>query len=606
MISQIYRHVFEPADVIKPSASAASFGIAKDSAFFVDNYIPPEVSLDTSILTTNKAIYNEAIKVLYDEKIIRGTVVDFNNLLQNTDFKNNVRHIDVADCVSEQLPSLRGMIKTLDLLPRVRSVFVLSDCLGCTGFNSPAAPHISAQEFFVGFGRLIPVEVGRYQLPDEFRNVQIVNRKLVEMWPSVESTPDDYDPLQEYAQLIDQYGIHEDMIAWVLQTSFRCWVGLHNQLLVHASSGRLLELQDKLNQGSSSPGRNDLTLFKWYATSTRPHEFSALDIIADALSASPHSSAPKWAPLRNCMEGDDVESLAWVTEYLSVNIAGFRRLYGDHIVRPSHWAEADGGLQTVEWKAEWQQRTLEGDINRHYIQQPVRKDKLFDCRIAQIWARQALGDTQLMGSRLETEPSPLEVKQLAYLYLARQQDLRQEFRGMRFDEQNLDKWALGLLRRYISASGLIHEEHLEWASLEDLRGCLRLTLAARRESEVREEDIRQIKTPPPEGLSEDLYLPLAWRFGPQLVHFFEIIFRAGGMDKFLAKARQEAAMTGAGEDVEDQENDGEDGGEEDVQDDQNDDDDDGNDADNDDGDNKDDSEYGAGDQGTVDGAAGDV
>ena len=89
---RIYGYVFGTSQVLKPGSSNTALGMRKDpTAHIAHCFAPPapDTSLDISILLSNKAIFNEALPVLYGENVIRGTTDDFDKLLQHADFAEN-------------------------------------------------------------------------------------------------------------------------------------------------------------------------------------------------------------------------------------------------------------------------------------------------------------------------------------------------------------------------------------------------------------------------------------------------------------------------------------------------------------------------------------
>jgi hypothetical protein len=149
----------------------------------------PETRLETSVLISNKLIFTEALPVLYDEKIIRGTTNDFEELLQRPDFVERARHIEVADCIGHyQSTNFHSVLRRLQVLPQVRSFFILSDCLGLVN-RKIAGPdkYLTVPQLcdIAHLGEVTCIDIGTYQVHGLFAKFRIVNRRLKEMWPGV-------------------------------------------------------------------------------------------------------------------------------------------------------------------------------------------------------------------------------------------------------------------------------------------------------------------------------------------------------------------------------------------------------------------------------------
>lgn len=166
----IYGYVFGPTQVIKPKASIASKGVAKYDC----NYLPPpepESLVHSSILATSKACYGEAIMVLYETTIVRGTVSDFEKLLQSPDFVRYVRRVEIADCIQGyKHKSFHSVLQRLRALrqEKLESIVILSDCLGYL-HNSRNENFMPVSKFCEKAELSQPVcyDIGKYRLCDE-------------------------------------------------------------------------------------------------------------------------------------------------------------------------------------------------------------------------------------------------------------------------------------------------------------------------------------------------------------------------------------------------------------------------------------------------------
>lgn len=138
--------------------------------------------LDTSILATNKFILAEALPALYATKIVRGTTLDFDRLLQYVDFAEHVRYIEIADCVgTHEAYGFHIVLQRLQSLTQVRSLTILSDCLGY--LEDRAKGYLTVSEFCeeAQLGKATCVDIGVYELEGKFSSYWIVNRRLSQM-----------------------------------------------------------------------------------------------------------------------------------------------------------------------------------------------------------------------------------------------------------------------------------------------------------------------------------------------------------------------------------------------------------------------------------------
>jgi hypothetical protein len=224
----IYSHVFGPSLVIKPSSSDTALGMKKRPPMDTVHLPQTNTLLDASILATSRFIYNEALPVLYKDKIVRGTMRELKQLIELIDFIEYVRHIEIADCISSyQDGDFHFTLIRLLSLPVIRSLTILSDCLyiqenGVTF----TVPQFCEQ---ANLGEVTCVDIGRYQLHGKFSKFQFAHRRLVQMWPSVQNTPEDYDAFEGLESMQKKWPSRNDMlnrIPWYLQTSLRCWIAL--------------------------------------------------------------------------------------------------------------------------------------------------------------------------------------------------------------------------------------------------------------------------------------------------------------------------------------------------------------------------------------------
>jgi len=137
--NMVYDEVFGPTKVIMPMRCSRT-------ALSGDQLLQPEVyvrtPVQTSILSTSKAIYKEALDMLYRDRTVRDDIVQLLALLRNATFgrfKNLVRRIEIDDelLVFQNHPFTKILFapRLLLLLPQIRSITILSDKFAFTPHN---------------------------------------------------------------------------------------------------------------------------------------------------------------------------------------------------------------------------------------------------------------------------------------------------------------------------------------------------------------------------------------------------------------------------------------------------------------------------------------
>lgn len=503
----IYSHIFGTSQVIKPSNSDTALGIRKDSSDTLSfSHAPPaeEVQLHTSILTTSKIIFLEVILVLYAEHTIRGTTLDFHLLLQNADFAEHARRIEIADCIGHfQMDRFHSVLRRLQILPRACSLVILSDCLGLVAdIMNPGSNHITVVKFarIAQLGDVTCTDIGRYQLHGMFRKFTFVNRRLTQMWPHVRSTPDDYNACDDVVDVMNDWHTRcntSNWVAWATQTSLRCWVGMHDLLLQTAISGELEELRT-----SHMPHKQAVfKLIQLYAKTTRPFNYTATDLTEGFIDSS---NLENWL-LRHLKAGDDHDTLSWATEYLSLIIATHNiiTLSGRREKRKpmkSSWPEVDGNLATIKYHTMHQQLALEGQIDPLYHCHPRNPGKLMDRETSHRCLNRFRHITRgILTHEQRTSYASidaLELRQLMYLCMAMQKSRLGP--PARVDQH--EEWSANLLRRYLMVPETWRDSDFSDVPAEDLREVVETVLLVLATDEGREEcDIpRHVHTLPPQ------------------------------------------------------------------------------------------------------------
>jgi len=280
-------------------------------------------------------------------------------------------------------------LKTASELPRARSLTILSDCLAYVPVLEDAE---TARRFFerFGFGTIICVDIGRYRLSTSHGVFDIMNSKLVKMWPDVANTPTEYDAKAEVRRIIDQWQLSTGLfscprlnMAFASQISLRLWVGLFSNVLFAA---------DKEWAMLDDPDSPDLPLWRDLVNfnTTVRHSLQANSL----LDGVPHIDLPlcELGPKHNSQQ------LEWITEVLAMNIETFSQPAG--LFRPPQdakacWPELENGesLVVVAARAAAVERArVDAWYRDNYITIPIGETRAID--------KDAFKDTLLAHKRI--------------------------------------------------------------------------------------------------------------------------------------------------------------------------------------------------------------
>lgn len=517
----IYGYVLGSSKIIKPNDSTATLGIDNEILALTAQAQPKHTTIETCMLATSKLVYKEATQVLYHNKTFRATFPELKTLLQHENFVANVERVEVADCANirgrSDLSECSSILKKLQESPHILSIVILSDCL------SGLVPHelnywgtqnlvqLVTVPYFMqsvaGLGPATCVDIGRYALHGEYSGAQVVNRKLTTLWPSAQDVPADYDAWAHLESLMQTWQVLADVpdqMALTVQTSFKCWVGLHEEMASMETSGKLDEmtLQEAFHSISDSDMAT-LRLARQWGDMTLHCRLSSLPYFT----YQPRVQEPKALNLRHLKPGDDPNILSWATEYLAANVAVFRcdSRWDPALnkVAAQHWVELDGGTPLIEQRIQQQKLAIAGLPNSRYVLEPVRRTSL----LAHARMKYAIEAERL--DRLATrypsgELDPREFLQLAQLCIATITD--RGFLGLPTDanyQQELDEWASDYLKRHLIVSEWVDSDVVRAMSLADMRKSFSILLAR--------PSLKELRTDPPEGLDADLFLPLAWK-----------------------------------------------------------------------------------------------
>jgi hypothetical protein len=376
------------------------------------------------------------------------------------------------------------------------------------------------------------VDIGRYQLHGAFSRIQFVQRRLVQLWPSVKNTPEDYDPIQDFESMRTKWpprGNSEDFTRWYLQTSLRCWVGLAEEVrrvgLAHS-----LEPHDDSVECPHMPDEARLEIFAEFLNSTCPFDYNSLDMNTDSNIGRVVRDCP--CPISHLGPEHGHEVLSKFTEILSLETTIYHSEY-DNNGRPqrrwreAYWAEIDGCMPTIEFMLMHQEIARAGPPDAHYFQNPVRPEELEVIDRVEFCINQhrvMMGVILPCTSRREVHLlGDLEKKQLANLIFAM---TNYSFDRDRPDDDNyvpdLHVWSADLLRRYVLASG--QAEPAEVAMMQNVGADdLQAIMIAVLDLLISEETTEFLRLVPPmqtfapEDFDDGLYEPFAWLYGPLLM-----------------------------------------------------------------------------------------
>jgi hypothetical protein len=350
----IYQGIFGPTQVITPIKGAKA-KLRGDQllqpgakALFEKSHI------HTRILGTNKTIYREAVHILYHKRTVRGNIGQLYDLLPSQTFRENVKMIEVDDCTEFFLVTCKfgPTLLRLQGLPRNPSIVILSDflCLAGTGLGCHTVREFAMKEHL---GEVSCIDVGKFSLSGMFKDIQIINRRLVKMWPEVMNTPNDYNARSDILALINASPLALQLLrvpAWAAQTSLRRWIGLADVLTL--GPGDLENLVESLEG-------EERTLLSRFLASMGP-----------TTAPLPRRSLSTLRP------GDSPDTLEEATNFISINMAGYyAETYTNRPMKilAAHWATTDGGMHTFEAMGMRVLATLNGEVDDHYLPHPVVK-----------------------------------------------------------------------------------------------------------------------------------------------------------------------------------------------------------------------------------------
>jgi hypothetical protein len=524
--NMVYDEIFARAEVITPirGVRAARAALSGDQLLQPAAYNKPPVH--TCILATNKTIHEEARDVLYRDRIVRGSITQLTRLLRNTNFRDCVRRIEIDDYLQSFLHhhSAQALLLQLRDLAQHPSTTILSDKFAFTQHSGTSWVGVRDFVILMHLGEATCVDIGRFQLSGKFNHIQIVHHKLVKMWPDVVGTPEDYDIYTDVLGLLNtdlgSLCSDHDMVAWAAQTSLRRWVGLCNKGLI--GNGNL----DPFLQGRS---REQRLLLVRFLSSIRPIGLLRFNHWQPECFEHVYERRLGRKLLNALTPEDDPETLAWVTDLLSINIAAYFPMRGRRqldSLRPTHRAEVDGGMHTLDIMKTHMVSALSGDLNDCYVSHPLFTRRLEKTYVVQ--SRLAWFPRQILKCEAHAL-NPRQTRQFYLLHLAA--DYVQHHEDQHH-QQLVDEWSLHLFRRYLLADPTVYEDEARCATLEAMRDLWRTIVPhfGSADQEFRHVCTRlRRNTEPPRDLDADLVPILAWEYGRLFVHAWRFVARDRGL-----------------------------------------------------------------------------
>lgn len=558
--NRIYGFVFGSSEAIKPNICCSSRAMWANQ-WDIEDYDQDEdfdggyedLTGLTSILSVCKIVKAEAIEVLYETKILRGWPIDLDFMLRRHDVSSRVRRIEIIglmDLINSYSPygkacharHLGDMLERSQHLPRLCSILILSDCL--TSNSRFTFDTWTSVMDFVREAKLEPatcVDVGRWQLHGKFKNVQIVNSKLVKMWPAVRGTPEDYNGVEDAMAIIEdlQSSMYVPNVAtWASHTSLRCWVDLQKRFLALKLSGEWDRLQhQKLNGGFEDDQAEDQFKYEFFRRA------------ADAAARVPIDNFPLLRSgghsLSRLGPSDDSDLLNELSQFLAVNIAK----YNHHSTRsaprwelhPIVWkTEGDSVNKSgLRYMAEQQSIALSGGASKEFVLDPsldleIPACNLIERKVFMKWI-QDFDHRDWTNGTYSSRATPSQTKQLTHLHLA----AVQPFSLTTEDQHRRDAWSRGLLARYFLASGRLRRDAVQRASLGDLRTIMSTVLDVFEFDRYGEghDWVKKFASTAalPPNFDDDVYPGLAWKYGELLAQAFKRYTSQGRVSKTMAR-----------------------------------------------------------------------
>jgi hypothetical protein len=361
-------------------------------------------------------------------------------------------------------------VQNAQCLPQLKSLTILADHL------SPFAHvPITVRAFAEAccLGEVVCTAVGVYTVTGRHSKVTIIHGDILVMWPTVASTPTEYDALEEVNNILAWWnitnapchrmdvGYEAKLIPWASHTSLRLWVALAQRCLYLTTPTGITGVHPECS-------KDEDTKLTWFTSSL---ETNLREKVFDGLST----------PLQKLGPGSDPHILEVFTEWLAVNVRNYWEGNMDHgfeATKPQ-WVELGEGSKGEEVST--RQRLAE----QQWISQPFDRNSMVHIDTVRYFLGICERLRNMAGTKVINH-APKTVLQQVY-YLCTAGDLLEYQRHIDRspnEQAEFDKWCLGLLRKYVQAAGIAESSNLHGASLARLRATFRFavsTSSARKE-----------------------------------------------------------------------------------------------------------------------------
>lgn len=434
---RIYQYVFpcararrfKPTDVpisnedSPPSSLAPSLeleGSQKDPMQAALQVVNQRVS--TEVFAVNKLISAESLEAFYDNTVISATFEEFESLTRLLYTCPLIRDVEILSCNSKPYPDgyIPGLLIATQSLQRLKSFTIISDFLTPTG-NSEG--HTTVRQFAADLclGPVICTDIGKYKLCGQLDGITFAHEQLLQMWPQVTNTPEEFDALDQVRAVLSESSLNavlSNIMAWGAHTSLRIWVGLLQQF-----SDRLLE-----ENIDPSAGLFELGAFK--------------DSLVGEI------VLPRNFQLRELGTSDNTVLLERVTEMFSVNIQSYVLTLTDEedvIMRP-RWVEL-GNESEIERQVTYQAKRREAFDDFFAMEDPIDGHRwdygtMIDELLRETMVKSVHGMEEILGATKEAMHSIFKLHYALGLVVS----------PTTYDADQtvaFKKWSMGLLRRHI-------------------------------------------------------------------------------------------------------------------------------------------------------------
>lgn len=218
----------------------------------------------------------------------------------------------------------------------------------------------------------------------------------------------------------------------------------------------------------------------------------------------------------------DEATLAYVTEFLSANVAAFRdqhpstNLHSPGVQHRSHWKETDRGEHVFDFMVDQAKLAETDGASSWFIADPLNgASTLSEISVVKnIVAASPMAETKLFDME---SLSPRELKQLYNIQVAMRADIAFPSPGYTAAEEvRLQAYALDLMKCYFSAYDHSLNETMAGAPCRQLQTVFEVVLDTLCQKNAR--DKRQVQScerrdEPGDDFDKELFQPFAWKYG---------------------------------------------------------------------------------------------